>query len=267
MGILDDLAMGFGAKERTADYDARTARTIAANDATRNISNDFERTKIQTRLRNDPNFDYRNYTRRNPMGISTGYSPSRQYLDRVGARGGYDAGGYNPSIVDDKRPFMQRALFSPESTPSPSPYAIGPMQMDGPLQIPSMLGILNSFANTAFDRPLTGKPLSSGAVDALDGVKRFRKVASPAGILTAEDGQITDEELADVTEAPENEFSGMNATEIKDALMAKFSETGEDPTLTYTEELFGGDDAYINYLMKRPLEDRITAYSNRLAGR
>ena len=33
MGILDDLAMGFGLKERTEDYDARTARTIASNEA------------------------------------------------------------------------------------------------------------------------------------------------------------------------------------------------------------------------------------------
>ena len=33
MGLLDDLQMGFGLKERTEDYDARTARTIAANEA------------------------------------------------------------------------------------------------------------------------------------------------------------------------------------------------------------------------------------------
>ena len=33
MGFFDDLAMGLGFKERTQDYDARTARTIAARDA------------------------------------------------------------------------------------------------------------------------------------------------------------------------------------------------------------------------------------------
>ena len=33
MGILDDLAMGFGLKARTEDYDARTARNIAETQA------------------------------------------------------------------------------------------------------------------------------------------------------------------------------------------------------------------------------------------
>ena len=258
MGILDDLAMGFGMKERTADYDARTARTIAVNDATRNISNDFERTKIQTQLRNDPNFDYRNYTRRTPTGYDTGYSPSRQYLDRAGARGGYDAGGYNPSIVEDNRPFMQRALYSPESTPSPSPYAIGPMQMDQPLPAFGVMGLIKALA----------------------GGRRAKKEAAPMSAfdstysmgsliprMSEAEGEFTEEEIADITEAPENEFAGMNSMDIKDALMAKFSETGEDPTLDYTEELFGADDTYVNYLNSRPMEDKITAYANRLAGR
>lgn len=258
MGILDDLAMGFGLKERTADYDARTARTIAASKAAADAISSGKGTHaaMKARMRARQSYDPSNPT-----------DQSEYYLDRAGLRGGYEAGGYRPTIVDDQRPFIQRLLYSPESAPSPNPYAIGPVSMEKPLQIPSILGILNSFTNKAFDRPLTGKPLSSGAVDALDGVKPFNKVTTPAGILPADDGQITEEELADVTEPPENEFSGMNATEIKDALMAKFNETGEDPTLDYTEELFGGDDTYINYLKKRPIEDRITAYSNRLAGR
>jgi len=75
MGLLDDLQMGFGLKERTADYDARTARTIAVNDATRNISNDFERTKRQTQLRNDPSFDYSNYTRRSGYSAASRGTP------------------------------------------------------------------------------------------------------------------------------------------------------------------------------------------------
>ena len=180
---------------------------------------------------------------------------------------------YNPQIIprdQDDRGFFQRALYSPESPQSPRPYAIGPMNLDEPLKIPSMFGILNSFANAAVDRPLTGKPLSSGAVDALDGAKPFNKVSSPAGILPIDDGQITtEEELADVTgeAATSNGFEGMNATEIKEALMAKFNETGEDPTLEFTADLFGGDETYINYLNTRPIVDKVTAYANRLAGR
>ena len=132
------------------------------------------------------------------------------------------------------------------------------------------MGILNSVANKAFDRPLTGKPLPSGAVDALDGTKPFNKVANPAGILPVDDGQITEEELADVTEdaAASSEFEGMNATEIKEALMAKFYETGEDPTLEYDyAELFPNDDVFVKYLKTRPMEDRATAFANHLAGR
>lgn len=259
MGILDDLAMGFGLKERTADYDARTARTIAANQASAEKSGSGNHAAmiagIKARQRYNP-------SEPTPQG--------RYYLDRAGAQGGYAAGQYRPAIAEDQRPFMQRLLYSPESAPSPNPYAIGPVSMEKPLQIPSMLGILNSFANAAFDRPLTGKPLSSGAVDALDGVKPFKKVATPAGILPADDGQITEEELADVTGEPtaSNEFEGMNAMEIKDALLAKFGETGEDPTLEYdAEELFDNDNVFINYLKTKPMEDRATAFANRLAGR
>ena len=44
MGILDDLAMGFGLKERTEDYDARTARTIALNEQ---YDNEFDRIRAR----------------------------------------------------------------------------------------------------------------------------------------------------------------------------------------------------------------------------
>ena len=259
MGILDDLAMGFGLKERTEDYDARTARNIAVSDATRNISNDFERTKMQTRLRNDPNFDYRNYTRRTPMGYDTGYSPSRQYLDRQ-ARGREN---YNPSIVqNDDRSFMQRALYSPESSPSPTPYGIGPMQFDEPLPAFGMMGLIKALAGGG--KKKQAAPMSTFDSSYNMGSLIPRSTPSPDDA----DGEITETEIESVTEASENEFEGMNAAEIKDALTAKFEETGEDPTLAYSaEELFPNNDSYVAYLNKRPIEDKIKAYSNKLAGR
>lgn len=263
MGILDDLAMGFGLKARTEDYDARTARNIAlSNDpSVRNARNQQERTMALSKL----------YARGDDFARDA-VNRDRQAQSFL-TRSAMGRDNYNPQIIprdQDDRGFFQRALFSPESPESPRPYAIGPMKLDGPLQIPSMMGILNSVANKAFDRPLTGKPLPSGAVDALDGTKPFNKVANPAGILPVDDGQITEEELADVTEdaAASSEFEGMNATEIKEALMAKFYETGEDPTLEYDyAELFPNDDVFVKYLKTRPMEDRATAFANRLAGR
>ena len=108
MGILDDLAMGFGLKERTEDYDARTARTIARNE-----------------------------------GVSVDESTAAQKF--LGSRG-YDE-GYRPQVAQDNRPFMQRLLYSPESAASPTPYAIGPVSMDQPLPQFGIFGLLSSLAN------------------------------------------------------------------------------------------------------------------------
>ena len=111
MGILDDLAMGFGLKERTEDYDARTARTIALNEQ---YDNDIDR----IRARQSRSYD-----------VTRG--GAAQFL---GSRGREN---YNPQIAQDDRPFMQRLLRSPESAPSPTRYAIGPLKMDQPLNLPS----------------------------------------------------------------------------------------------------------------------------------
>ena len=124
MGLLDDLAMGFGLKERTEDYDARTARTIAANEAAGG-SNDAMRL---AQARNPQHSSFL------PVSRSRG---AQQYL---GSRG-YDE-GYTPQVADDDRPFMERLLFSPESAPSPTPYAIGPVSFDEPLRVPTMFGLL-----------------------------------------------------------------------------------------------------------------------------
>lgn len=133
MGILDDLAMGFGMKERTADYDARTARTIAANraeqDARDRGAGDHEAMVTGIRAR-------QSYNPSEPTGQSA------YYLNRAGARGGYDPGTYRPAIAQDSRPFIQRLLFSPQGAASPNPYAIGPMSFNQPLPMPGLLGIL-----------------------------------------------------------------------------------------------------------------------------
>lgn len=125
MGLLDDLQMGFGLKERTEDYDARTARTIAASEAAGG-SNDAMRL---AQARNPQHSSFL------PVSRSRG---AQQYL---GSRG-YDE-GYTPQVAEDDRPFMQRLLFSPESAPSPTPYAIGPLTMDQPLPKFGLLGLLS----------------------------------------------------------------------------------------------------------------------------
>ena len=117
MGLLDDLAMGFGLKERTEDYDARTARTIALNEQ---YDNEFDR--IRARASGD--YDVRS-------------GGAARFL---GSRGREN---YAPQIADDNRPFMQRMMTSPTGDASPTPYAIGPLTMDQPLPKFGILGLLS----------------------------------------------------------------------------------------------------------------------------
>lgn len=166
MGILDDLAMGFGLKARTEDYDARTARNIAETQAFGDDHVAAMRARqgyVSTGPRGrDYAAEYRAALEngaRNSQGVMMP-SQAQQYLRMAG---GEDRPNYNPSIVqNDDRGFVQRALFSPESPESPRPYAIGPMKMDGPLQIPSisMMGILQDFAE-GFRRPQDRGPMTN----------------------------------------------------------------------------------------------------------
>ena len=126
MGILDDLAMGFGMKARTEDYDARTARTIALNE----------------RFGIGPNADV--------MGRSRALA-NKDYDVTSGRAGRFLANrgagpSYNPQIAQgDDRPFLQRMLYaSPDSPQSPTPYAIGPMRFQEPIRIPGILGMILS---------------------------------------------------------------------------------------------------------------------------
>ena len=250
MGILDDLAMGFGLKERTQDYDARTARTIAVNEAVANAPNQqvatMQTSKIMANM---------------PKDLVANSAPAQQFLKFAG---GSDQPNYNPAIVKDQRPFMQRLLYSPESAPSPNPYAIGPISMKQPLPAFGVMGLLQALAGG-------GKKKEAAPMSTFDSSYNMGSlIPRPTPEPVADDGQITEEELADVTGEPtaSNEFEGMNAMEIKDALMAKFNETGVDPTLEYdAAELFDNDNVFINYLKTKPMEDRAVAYANRLAGR
>jgi hypothetical protein len=127
MGILDDLAMGFGLKERTQDYDARTARTIAANKAAESGSGSSD----AMRLAQARNPSHRTFFGFNQPAMQS----ATNYLEGIQP-------GYRPQIAQDDRPFMQRALFSPQGTPSPRPYAIGPLTLQGPLKLPGVLGMI-----------------------------------------------------------------------------------------------------------------------------
>lgn len=163
MGILDDLAMGFGLKARTEDYDARTARNIAETQAFGDDNVAAMRARqgyVSTGPRGrDYAAEYRAALEGTMRDQQGNLMPSRaqQYLQRQGGE------GYSPAIVkNDDRPFYQRALFSPESPESQTPYAIGPMKMDGPLQIPSIgiMGILQDFAE-GFRRPQDRGPMTN----------------------------------------------------------------------------------------------------------
>jgi hypothetical protein len=128
MGLLDDLQMGFGLKERTEDYDARTARTIASNAA--------EQT-ARSRGAGDHAAMIAGIRARQSYDPSQPTGQSAYYLNRAGGT------GYRPAIAQDDRPLMQRLLFSPASTPSPTRYAIGPLKMDQPLPKFGLLGLLS----------------------------------------------------------------------------------------------------------------------------
>lgn len=158
MGFFDDLAMGLGFKERTQDYDARTARTIAAQDAY-NRSGGSEAQRAQAAQRARSNFSY-----------DTAGGNAKIFLDRVGARGGYDPGAYRPAVIADDRPFTQRLFTSPQGPASPNPFAIGPASFSKPLPMPGLLGILG------YASGLLG-PREPGTVPAPEGPMRVR----PAG--------------------------------------------------------------------------------------
>lgn len=138
MGLLDDLAMGFGLKERTEDYDARTARGIALDDrygddhiAQMRARQGYETTSYDPRATPIGKNDQGRMVYRYGYDTSTG--PAAQYL---GSRG-YDE-GYTPSMGG--------------TDPSPTPYAIGPVSMDQPLPSFGLLGLFTNGLGGLFSR-------------------------------------------------------------------------------------------------------------------
>lgn len=127
MGLLDDLAMGFGMKERTEDYDARTAKAIALDDrygddhiAQMRARQGYETTSYDPRATPIGKNDQGRMVYRYGYDTSTG--PAARFLEGRG----YDE-GYIPSVGG--------------TGPSATPYAIGPMSMDQPLPAFGLLGL------------------------------------------------------------------------------------------------------------------------------
>lgn len=206
MGFFDDLAMGLGFKERTQDYDARTARTIAAQDAY-NRSGGSEAQRAQAAQRARSNFSY-----------DTAGGNARIFLDRVGAKGGYEPGAYRPAVIADDRPFTQRLFTSPQGPASPNPFAIGPASFSKPLPMPGLLGILG------YASGLLG-PREPGTVSAPEGPMRVR----PAGYTPP------------IPQGPDitlQRFEQPNARAIRAAQAAKYY-TGAAPMAGMTDDMMG----------------------------
>lgn len=198
MGLLDDLAMGFGLKERTEDYDARTARTIAANEAAakRGRAGDV---MALAQARNPQHSSFL------PVSRSRG---AQQFL---GSRG-YDE-GYTPQVAEDDRPFMQRLLFSPESAPSRTPYAIGPLKMDQPLPSFGILGLLSG---------LGGMLGGLGGEEEASTRSVVRPMLRPEGLS----------ETPPTTDVPSLLDAGMDRFESDDARSRRAALAGSVPSIT-----------------------------------
>ena len=141
MGILDDLRMGLGLEERTEDYDARTARTIAANEAAARRG-DATNAMYLAQARNPSHSSY--------IGddVRSSSAGARRFLDQTGGE------SYNPQVVADERSILERLIYSPESSPSPRPYAVGPLDLDGPIELPQfgLLGLFSRGMSNLFNR-------------------------------------------------------------------------------------------------------------------
>ena len=164
MGLLDDLAMGFGLKERTRDYDARTARNIAVSEA----ANNWGGSKGYSM---SPAMMMKESQKRASGDYDTNTGQARAFLTR---QGGNDP-SYNPQIIKDDRPLFQRALFSPQDQLSPTPVAIGPFQFQEPLRLPGILGMISGGFSGLFG------PREVPTVSAPSGPTRVRPDPTDAG--------------------------------------------------------------------------------------
>jgi hypothetical protein len=161
MGVLDDLAMGLGFKERTEDYDARTANTIAAN---RVAADRGDATNVLY-LAQARNPDHESYY--------GNYQPAMRdradYLERVGGE------TYNPQVASspDDADFLQNFFFSAplsETNPaSPRRYALGPLDFDEPIMAYSPLAAFSRILGGFYNSNRVKSPLTSSAFSKFDG--------------------------------------------------------------------------------------------------
>lgn len=194
MGILDDLAMGLGLKERTADYDARTARTIAVNKAAESVPGSNEAMAMAKARNPDSQYYYGN----NPGAMQA----HNNYL--FGQGYGTDASSGKPmfpSVVNSGYGGLAGLLFSapmnPNSPslafnpPSPTPAAIGPFKLDEPIDMPIPgIGMIIKALEGMRPKPLGDKqfiPYNPNALDvSLDplmaqGLEPYFDMYTPAG--------------------------------------------------------------------------------------
>lgn len=140
MGILDDLAMGFGLKPRTQDYDARTARGAAIDAAVGNAPQQMAGMIASTL---------------NAGGTISPSSSMYQYLDKSAFSGSDDSGGYSGAqLFGEKSPAYNKYLtdrgyeagYIPQvgstALSGPNPYAIGPFTSANPIRLPGILGLI-----------------------------------------------------------------------------------------------------------------------------
>jgi len=157
MGLLDDLAMGFGLKERTEDYDARTARTIAARKVAADRGDSMDAMYLAQARNPDHSSYYGNY--------APAMAAHDNYL--------YGVGGttYMPQVADqsDDNNFLQNLLFSApmsEDNPvSPRRVAIGPLDLQEPITIPTPLSLVSKILGGFASATGGNDPLTSTAFD------------------------------------------------------------------------------------------------------
>lgn len=162
MGILDDLAMAFGAKPRTEDYDARTARGVATNAAVGNAPQQMAGMITSTL---------------NAGGTISPSSSMYKYLDKSAFSGSDDSGGYSGAqLFGEKSPaynkyFTDRgyeAGYTPQvgstALSGPKPYAIGPFTSANPIRLPGILGLITGGLFGQRDREVPTVSADGGAM-------------------------------------------------------------------------------------------------------
>jgi len=157
MGLLDDLAMGLGMKERTEDYDARTAQTRAARKVARDRGDTMDATYLAQARNPDSQYYYGNY------------APAMEAHDNYL----YGVGGatYAPQVADQSEDnnVLQNLLFSApmsdDNPVSPRRAAIGPIDLQEPISLPTPLSLVSKILGGFATATGGNDPLTSTAFD------------------------------------------------------------------------------------------------------